>query len=155
MNSKNSFLVNIITTTLIIVGLLFYWNNLKYDNVDLNYYKIRANMYDIKKTLNDLDGDGLSDETEINITSTNPKKDDSDNDTYHDFTEIANCYDPSSKSVYRIPIHKIHQFRLKVQKYGVPVELRNYVNISGDLSGCDEPNLKINLSKINVSSSNN
>ncbi|MDQ3018804.1 MAG: L,D-transpeptidase, partial [bacterium] len=46
----------------------------------------------------DSDQDGLSDHTEVSIYKTNPTVSDTDADGYVDGEEVANNYDPNSKS---------------------------------------------------------
>jgi len=45
----------------------------------------------------DSDGDGLIDRDEVNIYRTNPCKTDTDDDTFSDFTELCNGFDPLEK----------------------------------------------------------
>jgi hypothetical protein len=49
---------------------------------------------DLLPEIIDTDGDGLSDEDEINIHKTDPNNKDTDGDGYEDKSEIDNGYDP-------------------------------------------------------------
>lgn len=56
-----------------------------------------------KALMFDTDGDGLTDEQEVNIFKTDPTNKDSDGDGYEDGNEVRDSYDPSKNESTKIP----------------------------------------------------
>ena len=89
--------------------------------------------------LKDSDGDGLSDEYEVNTSLTNPNDSDSDDDGFFDNEEINIGFNPniSNSNIFNLVKSKMKDLRVGSQTFGVSngnAKIRMFVDESSDLT---------------------